>query len=136
MYLDPAPPAEVVDAKLEGHTDEYYARGARVRADWLSRVRATGKLLEVGCGSGHFLVECRRRGYEVSGCEADPERAQYCRDVLGLAVETAYIEESQLPEGSFDIVFHVDLLSHFPDPIKALRTMARLRDLPPTRPAQ
>jgi len=126
VYLDPAPPADQVDQTFEQHDDSYYAKPAQVRANWLSSVRPSGRLLEVGSGPGHFLAECRRRGYEVYGCEADPVRAQHCRDELGIEIETAYIEHTQLPPGSFDIVFHVDLLSHFPDPIEALQAMTRL----------
>ncbi|REK09981.1 MAG: class I SAM-dependent methyltransferase [Planctomycetota bacterium] len=126
LYLDPAAPEEAVDATFEQHDDSYYGRPAKVRADWLATVRPSGHLLEVGCGSGHFLDECRRRGYEVAGCEVDPGRARYCREELDIEVETAYVEDSQLPEHSFDIVFHVDLLSHFPDPVKSLRAMTRL----------
>ncbi|MGD9723378.1 MAG: class I SAM-dependent methyltransferase [Pirellulales bacterium] len=126
LYLDPAPPPGHVDFTREQHDDSYYARPARVRANWVQTVRPNGRLLEVGCGGGHFLAECRRRGYEVFGCEPDAERARFCRAQLQLDVETAYIEDTALPPGSFDVVFHVDLLSHFPDPVGALRTMARL----------
>lgn len=125
-YLDPQPPPEQVDLTTELHDDSYYSRPARVRADWLSSVRPGGKLLEVGCGGGHFLTECRERGYDVYGCEPDPVRAAFCREEHGIEVETAFIEDSKLPAETFDIVFHVDLLSHFVDPIRSLRAMARL----------
>ena len=126
VYLDPAPPPEQVDHTHEQHEEAYYRRPAKIRADWLAQVRPSGRILEVGCGAGHFLIECRKRGYQVYGCEPDAQRAEFCRQTQGLDVEAACIEDSVLPEGSFDIVFHVDLISHFPDPVLALRKMARL----------
>jgi SAM-dependent methyltransferase len=81
--------------------------------------------LEVGCGRGEFLVLARQRGYQVSAVEPNPEAAS-AAEALGIDVERALIEESTLPRQSFDVVFHVDLLSHFPDPITALQKMAAL----------
>jgi SAM-dependent methyltransferase len=81
--------------------------------------------LEVGCGRGELLVRARRRGYQVAAIEPNPEAAREA-EALGIEVERALVEDSVLPEHSFDVVFHVDLLSHFPDPITALRKMAGL----------
>ena len=36
-----------------------------------------------------------------------------------------FLHEVDLPPERFDVVFHVDLMSHFVDPLDALRTMRR-----------
>jgi SAM-dependent methyltransferase len=92
--------------------------------DFIQRFAPSGRLLEVGCGAGYLLAEARRRGYEVAGVEPDTGCVEHVRRAYGIPVEQAIVEETRLPEGAYDVVFHVDLLSHFPDPVRALRAMA------------
>jgi SAM-dependent methyltransferase len=125
VYIDPAPAPGVINPAEDHHLDTYYSLPANVRLDFISRFQPGGRLLEVGCGGGELLVRARRRGYQVAAVEPNPEAA-LAAEALGIEVERALIEESVLPEKSFDVVFHVDLLSHFPDPIRALRKMAGL----------
>jgi SAM-dependent methyltransferase len=41
-------------------------------------------------------------------------------------VDRSFIEYNTLPRENFDVIFHVDLLSHFADPALALRRMSDL----------
>jgi SAM-dependent methyltransferase len=123
VYVDP-PPSCTGD---EHHFDGYYALPAERRVDWVARwCRPGGRLLEVGPGPGHLLAAARRRGFAVAGVDPNPASARRIREQLGAQVELATIEDSRLPDGSFDVVVHIDLLSHLPDPVAALRAMARL----------
>ncbi|MEJ7598825.1 MAG: class I SAM-dependent methyltransferase [Kofleriaceae bacterium] len=121
-YLDP-PAAIGVTPDL--HRDGYYAFPAVLRLAWVSQFCARGKLLEVGPGAGHLLAAARRRGYEVAGVDPNPASVRRIRDRLGIEIEHATIETSELPDASFDVVVHVDLLAHLVDPVAALRAMAR-----------
>jgi SAM-dependent methyltransferase len=125
VYIDPIPAPGVVSPAEDHHFETYYSLPAKVRLDFISRFQSGGSLLEVGCGGGELLALARRRGYQVAAVEPNPQAA-LATEALGIEVERALIEESTLPEKSFDVVFHVDLLSHFPDPITALRKMAEL----------
>lgn len=124
VYIDPSPKPDSINVTCDEHADEYYELPARVRLDWIAQIQPQGRLLEVGCGWGHFIAGAKRRGYQIAGIEPDPARARHVREVLGIDVETASIEAASLPEIGFDIVYHIDLLSHFPDPARALRAMA------------
>src|ERR1700744_1112362 len=126
LYTSPFPVAGVVDPVHDLHQDSYYELAAPIRADFLQRYRPSGRLLEVGCGNGHFLREAMERDYAVTGMEPNTGRAARVRQELGVPVETALIEDTRLPLQSFDIVYHCDLLSHFPDPILALERMTSL----------
>lgn len=129
LYLDPAPDPSLETYRAEllddAHTASYYRLPAQLRLDWLRSVRPSGRLLEVGCGPGFFLEAARKAGYEVAGLDPNPKAVERVQRELGIQVEESLIETSELPEGSFDIVWHVDLLSHFPDPEAALRAMVR-----------
>jgi SAM-dependent methyltransferase len=124
VYLDPSPPLDH-EAADDMHFDTYYGCAAKLRARWVARNCPRGQLLEIGCGMGQFLVAARTEGYQVQGMEPDATCASYVRKTLGIPVEEAFIENSQLPGASFDVVYHIDLLSHFPDPVAALRAMAK-----------
>ena len=125
VFIDPRPYEHAIDPTHDMHVDDYYERPARDRIDWIERFRGPCRLLEVGGGRGHLLQRARDRGYQVAAIEPNPECAR-ALEALGIPVERQIVEESELPEGSADVVFHVDLLSHFPDPVRALLAMKRI----------
>lgn len=126
MFLDHPPPPGYVDPAYDPHPEDYYALPARLRLRFVARHAQGGVLLEVGCGRGGFLTAARRRGYDVAGVEVDPGRARAAAARLGAEIECARVEDSRRPDGSCDVVFHCDLLSHFPDPLAALERMRRM----------
>jgi SAM-dependent methyltransferase len=126
MYISPQPSSDVIDLTFDGHLRSYYARPARMKLRWLSRSHPVGTLVEVGCGDGDFLEAAIEYGYTVGAIEAHPERATQVAKRLGIRVEAAFVEGCQWPKESCDIVYHCDLLSHFPDPHLALRQMCSL----------
>ena len=126
VYTAPPPAPGSIDPTVDRHSDSYYAGPARRRVRWLQRSRAAGRLLEVGCGEGHFLAAAQAVGYEVAGIEPDPGRARRAAARLGAPVECALLESCRPGGARFDIVYHCDLLSHFADPIAALRAMVDL----------
>lgn len=85
-----------------------------------------GKLLDVGCGSGEFLVKMRELGWDVLGVEPDPEAARVTRERFGLPVIVAPLEEAGLLNNSFDAITMHHVIEHVHDPIAILRECARL----------
>jgi SAM-dependent methyltransferase len=84
-----------------------------------------GRLLDVGCGHGLLLDEARSRGYETVGLELSRSAARHAREVLGLDVREAPVEDFADDEG-FDVVVLVDVLEHLDDPVAAVRRCAAL----------
>jgi SAM-dependent methyltransferase len=91
-------------------------------------VHAQGScLLEIGCGSGDFLVEARTRGFEVRGIEFSAAAATTANERLGTdAVETGEIHETDFADSSFDVVAFADVIEHVRDPANFLRRVHRL----------
>jgi SAM-dependent methyltransferase len=89
--------------------------------DLIGRHLAGGRLLDVGCGHGLLLDEARRRGFEVSGLELSRAAAGYARDVLGLEVHEATLEEIG---GRYEVIVLADVVEHLDDPAGTLRTCA------------
>lgn len=76
--------------------------------------RPSGSLLDVGCGTGEFLVFMKKRGWEATGIErseraASIARGASCNVLVGDAAEVA------LPERHFDLVTFWHSLEHLPD---------------------
>jgi SAM-dependent methyltransferase len=126
IYIDPVPSEGVVDPTVDLHLESYYALPARKRLRWVQRFVPRGRFLDIGCGNGALVGRALASGYDVTAVEPNPACAAVVRERYGIEVEESLIEETQLPRGSFDASFHVDLLSHFPDPVRALRVMADL----------
>lgn len=126
IYTTPLPADGEVDFTYDAHPEPFYALAANHKAEWLSRVCSPGRLLEVGCGPGAFLVAARQRGFDVHGLEPHPGRAAIAIRRHGLDVRREYLAATTWPASSFDVVYHCDMLSHFPDPIQSLQEMIRL----------
>jgi len=99
----------------------------RTRCLQVARLRQGGNLLDVGCSTGLFLNEMRHYGnWRLFGVETNARAAQYARDVLGLEVFTACLEDVPLPPATFDVVTMWDVLEHVLNP---RATLVRIREL-------
>ena len=124
--MSPEPEPGVVDPRRDHHPDTFYSAYALFKAKWVHQIRPRGRLLEIGCGEGHFLRAATSLGYDVAGVEVDAARVRRVREALGVEVRCSSFEDLQWQEASFDVVYHCDLLSHFADPVDALRKMRAL----------
>lgn len=136
-FLSPQPD----DAKLESIYDADYFLGAptRVSEDRVARMKrataalylnsldrylkgARGRILEIGCGRGEFLLEAYVRGFEVSGVEISPSAARIANDRLGgERVFTGVLETVDFPKQFFDLVAFADTIEHVRNPMDFLR---------------
>ena len=83
------------------------------------------RLLDVGCGAGHFLALARERGWDVMGVEIAEAGAEDAR-TAGLPVLVGSLPSAALPESSFDLVTFWNLLDCVPDPLEQVRAAKRL----------
>jgi SAM-dependent methyltransferase len=84
------------------------------------RSEENGRLLDIGCGSGEFLVRMKEFGWDVVGIEPDPEAVKVCQN-LSLNVIEGTIEEVDLPNNQFDVVTMNHVIEHVLDPIKTFK---------------
>ncbi|GAB4112897.1 MAG: hypothetical protein Fur005_23500 [Roseiflexaceae bacterium] len=84
-----------------------------------------GRALDIGCGSGNWLVKARSLGWAVQGVEPSAPACAAAR-AAGLDVFEGDLLQAQLPSASFDLVRIWHALEHTPDPLAVLREMSRL----------
>jgi len=92
----------------------------------LNDVPSRGRLLEVGCGTGHWSRFFWSLGFEVHGTDVSEEMiCEAKRTVPQCSFGRADAEVLPAPDGSYDIVASVAALEFIPDPAAAVREMAR-----------
>ncbi len=117
-YYDGYDPEQVREASPVLR-DRYRAMLARVQE------RAPGRrLLEVGCGNGHFLVEARERGWTVAGLELSRSHVERAR-ARGLDVRHGILEDGLFDAEPFHAVVAIEVLEHVPDPASFLAQCTR-----------
>lgn len=116
---------EVVDEEYLKHAESRRLAAAAVLESVRKHVPA-GRLLDVGCATGDFLVASRAAGYEVEGLELSSWSCAIARE-RGLTVHQTPL--SQFAEKSaerFDVISLIGVIEHFPDPRRELQSIAKL----------
>lgn len=92
----------------------------------IERHKRSGRLLDIGCATGFFLDEARRRGWEAHGVELSKWAVEYAKDRLNLDVTRGTVEETAFPDESFDVIVMLDVLEHLVDPKYTLLEIRRI----------
>lgn len=104
--------------------------GTNKRCRFVTRHKPNGRLLDIGCAMGGFLLGMRELGgWNVAGVEVNHAVAEAARQRHGLDVFAGTLEEAAYPAASFDAVTLWDVLEHLHDPGPTLTEIHRvLRD--------
>lgn len=91
---------------------------------FVSRFELAGRrVLEVGCGDGHYLSLLDELGARVSGLEPSAPFRRLTEQ-RGLRVYSGYAADLEpLPGGPYDAIVTREVLEHVPDPIDFLSTI-------------
>ena len=103
---------------------EHFAHTIRI----LERVShgKRGKLLDVGCGYGHFLKLAKEKSWKVTGQDISRKACEYAKYKLGVKVYHDYLENIRFPDSFFDIITMLNVLEHTGDPFSLLTEGKRI----------
>jgi SAM-dependent methyltransferase len=133
VFVTPQPDTA---ALIDAYDDTYYEgwrsqSRARTRL-WQRRLGVvaaaagrSGRLLDVGCATGDFLVAGRDAGWQVQGTEFSPAGARAARS-RGLEVVPGEVWDAGLASGAFDVVTAWHVLEHARDPRRLLDECRRV----------
>ena len=76
--------------------------------------KKTGSLLDIGAGTGAFLDEMKKQGWQVSGLEPDPGARARAKSVYGLDLDETERLYS-IPDNTFDAITMWHVLEHVHD---------------------
>lgn len=95
----------------------------RKKLHWIEKqVGSKGKILDVGAGTGDFLLTAKRRGWNVFGQEPNSEARS-----LSAAKGISLVEEtSNIPDHSMDVITLWHVLEHVSNLDKQIKELDRL----------
>jgi len=105
--------------KSEERTAELKSATARLYLRRLQRIfsHAGGRILEIGCGNGDFLLQARQVGFQVHGIEYSASAAEIANQRLGPGtVQIGTLGSAAVPDQSFDALVACDVIEHVRDP--------------------
>lgn len=76
---------------------------------------SSGRLLEIGCGSGRMLQQFQRLGWQCEGIDLDPEAVRNANR-KGLEVHEGELCAQRYPDNYFDAVVMSHVIEHVYDP--------------------
>lgn len=84
--------------------------------------RKTGRLLDVGCGIGYFLIEAKKRGWDVYGTEYTDNAIQIC-NAAGIKTKQGKLDSSWYEKDSFDIITSFEVIEHINNPLEEIKNI-------------
>lgn len=91
----------------------HYVRNITLRqkTSWIEKYKiGEKKLLDIGCGNGHFLSEAKKKGWKVSGMELDTETAKRASE---LVQQNIYPTLKEIPtETQYNVISMWHVLEH------------------------
>jgi 2-polyprenyl-3-methyl-5-hydroxy-6-metoxy-1,4-benzoquinol methylase len=92
----------------------------------LTNPRPGLKILDIGCGSGKYVVECAKAGADVTGIDISPEMIKlakkFCEENQ-VNVSLHVGDATRRMQNSYDICVALGVIEYFEDPIIVLRNM-------------
>jgi len=92
-----------------------------------------GSILEVGTGKGYFTIELAKAGYGFTSVDISAEEQKFARlniEYFDLAKQVNFkiddAENLSFKNKSFDIVFAINVIHHFTNPLKAIDEFTRV----------
>lgn len=87
--------------------------------------RKHGRIMDVGCGGGHFLAQAKRKGWSVQGTEYGAKPLQACRE-KGIPVTEGALDPADHAPDHFDVICSFEVIEHVTDPVGEVGKMLQL----------
>ncbi len=85
----------------------------------------SGRALDLGCGTGNYTLELKKRGFNVTGLDASEEMIRVARS-KGLNCIRGDAYSLPFPDGSFDLVLSVTMFEFIHEPERVVKEIHRV----------
>ena len=83
--------------------------------DRMEPFRESNRLIDVGCGNGLFLLEAKKRGWNVFGTEFSDDAVEFCSS-NGIEMTQGPLSIEAFESESFDVVTSFEVIEHINNP--------------------
>lgn len=87
--------------------------------------KTTGKLLDIGAGTGFFVNHMKQHGWDVEGTEKSDGARNFAKTEFGIDLKPTE-DLCQLGEAAYDVVTLWHVLEHIHDPGKNIRAIKKI----------
>jgi len=87
--------------------------------------KQTGKLFDLGCGTGEFLNTCKQSGWDVKGMEPSPNAREFASKQYGLDIKDAG-DWKAFGDNTFDVITAWHVLEHVYDLPTTIQQVKRM----------
>ncbi|QYO63781.1 class I SAM-dependent methyltransferase [Leptolyngbya sp. 7M] len=84
-----------------------------------------GRLLDIGVGRGELLLAAKELEWDAEGVEPSTTFADHAEKRTGLKIWREAIEDSSVPDSSYDAIILAAVLEHLYDPDEIIRRVAQ-----------
>ena len=98
----------------------FFLKYTFLKTEGITKFVENGKLLDIGCSSGAFLLEMRELGWKAKGIEPSEKVAEHAKKKFNLDVECCGIDSYQTDE-KFDVITMKMVLEHVYSPTRVLK---------------
>jgi len=92
----------------------------------IERFKPAGSVLDIGCGTGNFLLQLKEKGCECCGVELNRDCVKFGREKRGFDIREGTLETADFGGKKFDLITVLSTLEHMGHP---LRTLLRVKSL-------
>ena len=137
IYITPIPIQEEISKVYDEYGKVYFTQEKKLKIDFasgryhrelglLQRSHAQGKVLDVGCATGSFLVAAKQAGFvEVEGVDIARSSVEFAQQ-QGLAARVGDFTQSIFPAEKFGVISMWATLEHLADPRSFVREAYRV----------
>lgn len=83
-----------------------------------------GKILDLGCGDGHYSFELKKMGFIVIGADGDTKRFKYHSQIDFRALDLSM--KFPFPDAIFDYVLFMEIIEHLRTPFFCIKEISRI----------
>lgn len=93
--------------------------------DEFEKYRKTNKILDIGSGIGYFLVEAKKRGWDVFGTELTEDSIQICKE-KGIIMHQGVLNPDNYKPETFDVITSFEVIEHINYPKRELANIYQI----------
>lgn len=134
IYLNPRPskkdlykfyPKKYYDSSLGLIEKKFVEYLSKQKILDMEKFKQKGKILDIGCGEGNYLLQMKSEGYEVSGIDVSPGACNIARKKK-LKVYCGELKKHHFPNKTFDIITLWHVFEHLYNPSETLKEIRRI----------